>query len=116
MSVPTALTGFWDWWKSTPKRTQARRTANWHMAVMFTVSGIVMIDILTRLGSWDDAQTSGFVLILSLLAGGLVAFGALYGGALVYEYGFNVETSGDHPVWHESEKDVYPGEDPAVDS
>jgi hypothetical protein len=31
---------------------------------------------------------------------------AAYGGALVYEYGFNVETSGDHPAWHTSEVDV----------
>jgi hypothetical protein len=28
---------------------------------------------------------------------------------LVYEYGFNVETAGDHPVWHKSETDVLPG-------
>jgi uncharacterized membrane protein len=49
-------------------------------------------------------------MILSLLAAALVSFGATYGGSLVYDYGFNVETSGDHPVWHESEKDVFPGE------
>ena len=116
VSVPTALTGFWDWWKSTPKRTQARRTANWHMAVMLTVTGIVVANILVRLGQWEDGGVNGLILILSLLAGGLVAFGSLYGGALVYEYGFNVETSGDHPVWHESEQDVYPGQDPAIDS
>jgi hypothetical protein len=43
-------------------------------------------------------------------AAALVAFGATYGGSLVYDYGFNVETSGDHPAWHESDKDVSPGE------
>ena len=32
-----------------------------------------------------------------------------FGGALVFEYGFNVETAGDHPVWHRSETDVFPG-------
>ena len=111
VSIPTALTGFWDWLKSTPKGTQARRTANWHMAVMLTVTGIVIVDAIVRLGEFDGAdQTSGLLLVLSLLAGGLVAFGAAYGGALVYEYGFNVETSGDHPVWHESEEDVFPGQ------
>ena len=31
------------------------------------------------------------------------------GGALVFEYGFNVETAGDHHVWHKSETDVFPG-------
>ena len=120
VSIPTALTGFWDWLKSTPKHTQAWRTANWHMAVMLTVTAIVIVDILLRLDRWTprtstDVGTDLVILILSLLAGSLVAFGALYGGALIYEYGFNVETSGDHPVWHESESDVYPGHDPAID-
>ena len=114
VSVATALTGFWDWLKSTQKRTQARRTANWHMAVMLTVTAIVIVDIILRLGQWDERTASAAVLVLSLLAGGLVAFGAAYGGALVYDYGFNVETSGDHPVWHESEVDVYPEKDPEI--
>ena len=35
--------------------------------------------------------------------------GGTIGGGLAYDYGFNVETSGDHPVWHESETDVFPG-------
>ena len=105
VSVATALTGFWDWLKSTPKHTQAWRTANWHMAVMLTVTAIVVIDILLRR---DQPDATMLVTILSVLAGALVAYGAIYGGSLVYEYGFNVETSGDHPVWHESETDVYP--------
>jgi uncharacterized membrane protein len=109
VAIPTALTGFWDWLKSTPKHTQARRTANWHMTVMFTVVGIVIIDMLAR-SQADDGGVNAAGLILSLIAGGLVSFGALYGGSLVYDYGFNVETSGDHPVWHESEEDVFPGQ------
>ena len=28
---------------------------------------------------------------------------------MVFDYGFNVETAGDHPVWHRSEVDVLPG-------
>ena len=39
----------------------------------------------------------------------LVSFGATFGGALVFEYGFNVETAGDHHVWHKTETDVFPG-------
>jgi transaldolase len=30
--------------------------------------------------------------------------------AAVYDYGFNVETAGDSPVWHQSETDVQPGD------
>ncbi|HYN36610.1 MAG TPA: DUF2231 domain-containing protein, partial [Actinomycetota bacterium] len=103
------------WLKSTQKHTQAWRTANTHMAIMLTVTTIVVADVLIRLADWEKGATGTVVLVLSLLAGGLVAIGATYGGTLVYEYGFNVETSGDHPVWHESETDVFPGEDAAAE-
>ena len=106
VSVPTALTGFWDWLKSTKPHTQAWRTANWHMAVMVTVTLLAVADLALRLMAWEDGYAHGAPLVLSVLVGGLVAWGAVYGGALVYEYGFNVETSGDHPVWHVSESDV----------
>ncbi|MDQ1727473.1 MAG: hypothetical protein QOK14_1518 [Frankiaceae bacterium] len=109
VSVPTALTGFWDWWKSTPRHTQAWRTANWHMAVMLTVTAVVVVDLLLRWGRLYAAGPSTTVLVLSVIVGGLVTYGAAYGGSLVYEHGFNVETAGDSPVWHESETDVFPG-------
>lgn len=108
VSLPTALTGFWDWLKSTPRGTQAWRTANWHMVAMLAVTALVVVDIVLRLGEPDAAVVPTAVLILSVVAGALVMFGSAYGGSLVYDYGFNVETSGDHPVWHPSEHDVYP--------
>lgn len=112
VSLATALTGFWDWLRSTEAGNQARRTANWHMTVMLTVTGIVIVDIVIRLFQWSGhVATTPLVMILSIIVGGLVSFGALYGGELVYDYGFNVETAGDHPVWHESEVDVLPGRD-----
>lgn len=110
VSLPTVVTGFWDWWKSTEPHTQAWRTANWHMAVMATVTALVIVDIVVRLADWDVGSTPPLPLVLSLLVGTLVAYGAIYGGALVYEYGFNVETSGDHPAWHRSEVDVTAGQ------
>ena len=36
--------------------------------------------------------------------------GGTLGGTLAFDYGFNVETAGDHPVWHKSETDVFPGD------
>ena len=74
--VLAALTGFWDWLKSTEKGTQARRTVNAHAWTMVTVT----------------------------------VLGGTIGGSLAYDYGFNVETAGDHPVWHPSDVDVLPGE------
>src|SRR5918996_3904117 len=107
VSLAAALTGFWDWLKSTPKHTQARRTANFHMTVMLTVTTLVVVNLLTR--SLDEGSVNAVGMVLSVVAGGLVAFGATYGGSLVFDYGFNVETSGDRPVWHETEEDVFPG-------
>ena len=43
----------------------------------------------------------------------VTAFGAALGGELVFDYGFNVETAGDSPVWHKSEADVLPFRDDA---
>jgi uncharacterized membrane protein len=111
LSVPTAITGFWDWLKSTPRRTQAWRTANAHMATMIGVTLVVVANIALRTSQWDRGAASGGVFALSAAAAVFVALGALYGGSLVYDYGFNVETAGDSPVWHESEIDVYPGQE-----
>ena len=110
VSVPTALTGFWDWKTSTPPHTQAWRTANWHMAVMLTVTGLVVVDLVLRWGRLYAPVPSTAVLVLSVVVGSLVTYGAAYGGTLVYDYGFIVETAGDSPVWHESESDVFPGD------
>ena len=109
VSLGAALTGFWDWLKSTSKGTQARRTANAHMATMLTVTALVIVDIIVRLATWDEAYAELPVVILSAVVALLVSIGASLGGELVYDFGFNVETAGDSVVWHESEEDVLPG-------
>jgi uncharacterized membrane protein len=110
VSLLAALTGFWDWLRSTESGTQARRTANAHAATMLTVTALALTDIALRVFAYpDDAHTGVVVLVFSLLTAALVAAGAVIGGSLIYEYGFNVETAGDSPVWHRSESDVRPG-------
>lgn len=110
VSIPTALTGFWDWLKSTPKHTQAWRTANWHMAVMVTVTLLVVFNLVIRLGDFDDTNAAGLGLALyTAIVGLLVSLGATYGGSLVYDYGFNVEQGFDH-AWEKSEADKMPGD------
>jgi uncharacterized membrane protein len=80
---------------------------------MILVSVLALADSGLRLFAYGDSgHTNGLLVVLSLLSAGLVSLGALYGGALVYEYGFNVETAGDHPVWHVSEEDVFSGSQP----
>ncbi|MGZ4767716.1 MAG: hypothetical protein ACXVLX_03610 [Ilumatobacteraceae bacterium] len=50
------------------------------------------------------------ILVISIMVAALVAVGATFGGSLVFEHGFNVETAGDSPTWHVSETDVMPGD------
>ena len=111
VSVLAALTGFWDWWKSSEPGNQARRTINTHAWIMLTVTVLALVDLVWRLNDYNTrAWTPPGVLVLSLVVAALVSLGATYGGTLVFDYGFNVETSGDHPVWHASERDVFPGD------
>ncbi len=123
VSLATAATGFWDWWKGQARRktgplgqahhTQVWRTANWHMAVMVTVTLIVAVDIALRLVQFDRHAAQLPTMILSVLAGGLVAYGATYGGSLVFDYQFNVMSLGkDSTVWDETEVDQFPGKKP----
>ena len=111
VSLLAALTGWWDWLKSSEAGTQARRTINTHAWTMITVTVLALADIAWRLNDYHTrASTPGGIVALSVVIAVLVSIGATYGGSLVYDYGFNVETAGDHPVWHKSEQDVFPGQ------
>ena len=78
---------------------------------MVTVTVLVLVDIALRWFAYDDAtHTPGGVTLLTLLVAALTVVGGTLGGSLAYEYGFNVETAGDSPVWHPSEEDVFPAD------
>jgi uncharacterized membrane protein len=120
VSLATATTGFWDWWKGIDRQsagplgrashTQVWRTINTHMAVMLTVTAIVAVDIVVRLVQFDQHYATVGVTILSLAAGLLVAVGAAYGGSLVFDYQFNVESLTGSTVWDETEVDQMPAD------
>ena len=111
VSIPTALTGFWDWWKSTPRGTKAWMTDNWHMAVMLIVTALVALNIFMRLATSEFDATSATLgqAIFTVVIAALVSFGAAYGGSLVYDYEFNVEQDKGY-AWSESETDRMPGD------
>ena len=111
VSVFAALTGLFDWLRSSEAGTQARRTANTHATIMLTVTVLAIVNIALRLNDYHtSAYTPVGIMVLSVVIAVLVSWGATYGGSLVFDYGFNVETAGDSPVWHKSETDVFPGE------
>jgi len=111
VSVLAAITGFWDAWKSSEAGTQARRTINAHALIMVSVTVLALADIAWRLSQYhDELVTPAGIMVLSVVIALLVSLGATFGGTLVYDYGFNVETAGDSPVWHKSPVDVLPGQ------
>jgi uncharacterized membrane protein len=111
VSLLTALTGAVDWWRSSEAGTQARRTVNAHASVMVAVTVVVLVDVIVRFtADHSRPYAPALAVVLSVIAALAVSFGATLGGSLVYDYGFNVETAGDHPVWHKSEIDVLPAD------
>lgn len=111
VSVFAALTGLIDAWTSSEAGTQARRTINTHATAMVTVTVLALVDIIWRLNDYHThLVTPVGIVVLSVVIALLVSLGATFGGTLVYDYGFNVETAGDAPVWHKSETDVRPGD------
>jgi len=111
VSIFAALSGLWDAWKSSEAGTQARRTINTHATIMVTVTVLALADVAWRLNDYHTAAVTPIgIVVLSVIIALLVSLGATFGGSLVFEYGFNVETGGDHPAWHRSETDVFPGE------
>ena len=110
VSVLAAFTGFLDWLRTTEKGNQARRTVNAHAWTMITLTLVVLVDIGLRVFSYWDESSTPLPLVVLTVAAALVTFvGSTIGGSLVFDYGFNVETAGDHPAWHPSEQDVLPG-------
>ena len=111
VSVLAAITGWADWARSSEPGTQARRTINAHAIIMIVVTVLTLVDLGLRLTTYDsDAYAPLGLAVLSAVIAIAVMVGATYGGTLVFDYGFNVETAGDSPVWHKSEQDVYPAD------
>jgi uncharacterized membrane protein len=111
VAILAALTGWWDRIRSSETGTQARRTINAHALIMTSSLAIASADLGLRLSWWSSMTTPSAAIIVLSVAMALVALpGATYGGSMVFDYGFNVETAGDHPVWHVNEKDVFPGQ------
>ncbi len=111
VSLLATVTGWADWHYSSEPGTQARRTINTHALIMIVVTLMTLADLALRLTVWEDrASSPPGLAVLSALVAALVMLGASYGGTLVFDYGFNVETAGDSPVWHRSEQDLLPGQ------
>ena len=77
---------------------------------MVTVTAIVIVDVIWRLAQYGEGYTELGIMILSVVAALVVLYGSFYGGSLVYEYQFNVESLEGSTVWDETETDQMPAE------
>ncbi len=122
VSLGAVVTGFWDWWKGIDrektgpigraKHTQVWRTINFHAVVMLSVTAIVAADIFVRIGRYGGHRADLLTMSLSVVAALGVSLGAFYGGSLVYDYQFNVESLEGSTVWDETETDQAPADKP----
>lgn len=103
--VATALTGFADW-LDTKKGTQIRRMANAHAWTMVLMTALVLVNLGYRYLIYPEPETNGVLLGLAVLILGLDVLGGMIGGSMVYDFGFNVQTAADNPVYHPSERDI----------
>ncbi len=55
------------------------------------------------------------VMLLSVVAAVLVIYGAAFGGSLVFDDAFNVESQDGSSVWDETERDEFPADRPPTD-
>ena len=111
-SVFTALTGFADW-LTTQKGTQMRRLANAHAWSMIVLTLIVLGELALRYLGDRSGSPDGLIVLFGIVIAVLVTIGGTIGGAMVYDFGFNVETASDNHVFHVSEHDIiHPHDDP----
>jgi hypothetical protein len=112
VSLLAALTGFWDWKRSAEKGTQARRTVNAHAWTMVIVTALVLAGIAVRVAFFWDGPGDA-----------VARLGADRGRRRPHvrrrhnrrHTGLRLwlqalKRPGDHPVWHPSETDVFPGD------
>src|SRR3954468_18903250 len=79
VSVLAAITGFWDWLRSTEKGTQGRRTANTPAWAMIVGPVLALVDIALRLSVYDTRSYPTIViLVLSIVVAALVSVGAMF--------------------------------------
>lgn len=105
VSLATMITGLADW-LDTKRGTQIRRMANAHALLMLTMTAVVVLNLVLRF--WVEGYFSPSLTFVVLGAAilGLAIIGGTLGGTMVYDFGFNVQTATDNPVYHPHSRDI----------
>ena len=78
---------------------------------MIGVTVLALVAVVWRLNGYHtEPATPVEIMMLSVLIAWLVSLEGTFGGTLVYDYRFNVDSAPDgRAVWRDSETDVFPG-------
>ncbi len=88
-TVPTALTGFFDWLEIA-RGTPLWRTATAHMAAMLIATIFFAVTAGAGHNNYVDGEVSGSSLVLTLVGFAMLTLGGWLGGSVVYVHGMRV--------------------------
>ena len=97
VTVPTALTGFFDW-LTIEWGTELWKTATLHLTAMVSATVFFGIAALTGHASFKEGNVHAGQFILTLVGFGLLTLGGWLGGAIVFVHGMRVLNLVDEPA------------------
>jgi uncharacterized membrane protein len=96
-TLPTALTGFFDWLEI-ERRTPLWRTATAHLSAMLIATILFAITAGAGHSNYVDGEVSGASLVLTLVGYAVLVLGGWLGGSVVYVHGMRVLNLVDEPT------------------
>jgi uncharacterized membrane protein len=97
ITIPTALTGFFDWLEI-QSGTPLWRTATLHLSAMLTATVVFAITAGAGHADYVDGSVGGGALVLTLVGFALLTVGGWLGGAIVFTHGMRVLKLVDEPT------------------
>jgi uncharacterized membrane protein len=97
-TVPTALTGLFDWLTIT-RGTPLFRTATLHLTAMVTATVFFGLAAIVGYDGYEDGNVTTGALVLTLLAFGALTVGGWLGGTVVYVHGMRVLNLVEEPTY-----------------
>ena len=97
VTVPTALTGLFDW-LGIESGTPLKRTATTHLIAMVSATVFFGLALIVGKDSFDAGDISAGPFVLTLVGFGLMGFGGWLGGTIVFVHGMRVLNLVDEPA------------------
>lgn len=97
VTVPTALTGLFDWLTIT-RGSELWKTATSHMIAMLSATLFFGLAALFGKDSFDEGNVQAGDFVLTVIGFGLLTLGGWLGGSVVYVHGMRVLNLVEEPV------------------